>query len=155
MRTQEELVEKTREEAKKFLGFGADVLLPYLDYAHAKEFLRDDITEEKWNERAIDPSEERALKDMADYMAFAWGKVSDHRGISAQRSVDKMGAWAWLLGRDDVVKALEEAPYENYGAPKLAVVCRMMGFPIPEEQSIQNMINGLSCCPGCDMGCGQ
>jgi hypothetical protein len=155
MRTQEELVAKIREEMKKFLGFGAEVLLPYLDYAHAKEFIKPEITEEKWNENPIDTSEEQARKDMADYMKFAWDKVADHRGISANRSVDKMEAWAWLLGRDDVVAAMDEAPYENYGAPKLAAVCRMMDFPIPEEQSIQNMISSLDCCPGCDMGCGR
>ena len=155
MKTQEEIAAKIREEMKKFLGFGAEVLLPYLDYEHAKEFIKPEVTEEKWNKDPIDTSEERARMDMASYMPFAWKKVAGHRGISAIRSVDKMGAWAWLLGRDDIVAAMEEVPFENYGAPKLAVVCRMMDFSIPEGQTIQNMINGLACCPSCEEGCGR
>lgn len=155
MRTQEEIVEKIRSD-KSFLGFGSDALFPYLDFDHAKEFLKKEVTTESWDgSRIKNPTDELIKREMADYMAFAWEKVEDHRSISANRSVDKMEAWAWLLGRDDIVKAIKKAPYENYGAPKLAVVCRMLDLPIPEEKSIQNMIRSLPCCVGCYMGCGR
>jgi len=88
-------------------------------------------------------------------MEFAWGKIEDHRGISANRSIEKMEAWLWLLDDEETLAALEEAPYKNYGAPKLKVICDKYGFPVPQDETIQNMIASRPCREGCQDGCGQ
>lgn len=135
-----------------FLNFSADVLLPFLDFEHAQAFLKPEVTAAEWEQKSQD--RDAILADMRDYMAFAWGKVEDHRGLSAGRSVDKIAAWAWLLD-DDVAKRMVKAGYAQYGAPKLAVACEAFGFPIPDKDGIRNMIAGQQCVWGCGEGCGQ
>jgi hypothetical protein len=92
---------------------------------------------------------------MAAYMSFAWSKVEDHRAISASRSIDKLGAYVWLMGDDNVLSEMEAAGYAQYGAPKLACVCLAYGLPIPQDEEVQRMIRGETCRPGCDAGCGR
>lgn len=161
MRTQEEIVAKLREHQGKILDFTPDVLLPYLDFDHAKQFLKPDATREGWesphgdDQMSYPLSEETALREFRAYAEFAWGKAQDHRGLSAERSVQKLEAWTWLLGRDDVLAASEAAHYQNYGCPKLAVICEAFGFPIPDDEPTQRMVRGEPCKPDCESGCGQ
>ena len=158
MRTQEEIVARIREKRSMF-GFDAEVLLPYLDYDHAKEFIRPVVPREKWEVSSEDGgrgyplNEEAAMRDFRAYAEFAWGKAQDHRGLSANRSVEKLEAWAWLLGRDDVLAASEAAGYASYGCPKLKVICEAFGFPIPDDEATVRMMNGEPCRPDCDSGC--
>lgn len=131
------------------LSFKREVLFAYLDYEAVKPSLKDGVTEEEWNAaRATDP-----LEEARDYMEFAWGKVEGHRGISAERSVGKMEEWLWLLGRDDLLEKVKETSYCQYGAPKLAVICEELGWPVPEDEGIQRMIRGEMCRPDCEDGC--
>lgn len=152
MRTQEEIATKVRASRTKFLDFAGDALLAYLDFDHAREFLKDGTTAEQWAECHTPLAADKVIAEMRDYMSFAWGKVEDHRGISASRSVDKMTAWAWLLGDGGAYAAIEAAGFPNYGAPKLAAVCRVLGFPIPDDSGVQRMIAGERC--GAYDGCG-
>jgi hypothetical protein len=108
------------------LGFTGEVLLPYLEYEQVKPYLMPDVTPEQWAPAEL--TEEAVLAEMHSYMDFAWEKVRDERGISASRSVEKMGAWLWILGRDDLLAAVDAAPYAPYGAPKLRVICKALGF---------------------------
>ncbi len=151
MRTQDEIVEHIRAN-EGLLDFTASALVPYLDFEHAKPWLKEDVTADQWKPTPLD--RETVLAEMREYMEFAWGKVEDHRGISASRSVDKMGAWVWLLGDDEVLADFKATGYPNYGAPKLAVVCRAYGFPIPDDEGVQRMIQGDDCGIG-DCGCGR
>ncbi|AYF29273.1 hypothetical protein CSH63_17735 [Micromonospora tulbaghiae] len=94
-----------------------------------------------------------------EYLTFAIGKAVDHRGISASRSVDKLREYAWLLGRDDVVQAMENAEYEQYGVPKLRAFAAGLGWPWPaegdgwRERALARMAEGLPCDPDCADGC--
>lgn len=155
MRTQGEIVERVRASRTMF-GFQAEVLVPHLDFEHAREFLKPEMTLEKWEE-GEDPSpltEARAVEDFRKYAEFAWGKARDHRGLSASRSVEKLSTWTWLLGRDDVLEAVEAVGYAQYGCPKLKVICDAFGFPVPDDEATQRMIRGEPCEPGCESGCG-
>ena len=139
--------------SESVFGFELDVFFGYLPFDQAKPFLKEDATPDRWESRPY--SEEQLRKDMAAYMDFAWGKCLSHRGLSASRSVDKIGAWLWLLGDDNVLQEFRNAPYTNYGAPKLRVACLAYGLPMPEYAELQNMIQGLPCEPGCESGCGK
>lgn len=154
MRTFEEIVAKCRDTESSF-GFHLEVLVPYLPFEYAKEFLQDTVVEEEWNSKIIPLTEENLKGDMGDYMEFAWGKVIDHRGLSASRSIEKMVEWCWLLGDDESVAfAEEDKNYAMYGAPILNFICKKHGFPIPDEgEQLERMINGEPChedCYGCN-----
>lgn len=151
-RTQDEIVARIRAVAVgDFLGFRQDVLLRALDFEHAREFLKPEATAEQWAEA----SEAGDLLGAAKaYYGFAIGKIRDHRGISASRSVDKLGEFAWLLGRDDVVTAMQAAEYAQYGAPQVKAFAAGFGLPWPDEPEMVRMAAGEPCVPGCDAGCG-
>ena len=163
MRAQEEIVARIAAiEKKDFFGFERIVLLDYLDFDHIRGALEPltpnvgaGLTRDEWeaphppNRRTV----ESMLADARDYADFAWGKVRDHRGLSAGRNIDKMPAWAWLLGHDDAVAAVEAAEYGNYGANQLRILCGALGFPMPDEEGFRRMARGEPCQPGCDAGC--
>lgn len=153
MRTQDEIV--TRYEAVKasdMFGWKLEVLAMALDFEHARPFLKPDATADIWP--GDYPLREDQICDEArQYLAFALEKAGGHRGISASRSVEKLGEFLWLLnlGPD----RFESAPYENYGVPALFVACQELGVDLPTDEDLVRMSQGLPCDPdGCDDGCG-
>lgn len=155
MRTEQEIVARIESEKSKMFSFVGEALFQFLSFDVAKPMLKEGITEEQWRESQAPCTRERVLQELREYMEFAWGKAHDHRGLSANRSVDKLSAWVWLLGDDETVAKVEATDYPNYGAPKLKVICDAYGFPIPDDEATQNMIAGRPCEPGCGQGCGQ
>lgn len=114
------------QAADDFLGWAREVLLPYCNYDTVRPLLNDGVTVEQWER---DASNRAAVgEDARDYYEFALGKIEAERGISAERSIIKLREFAWLMGRDDVVAAMDEAPYAQYGAPKVAVFGEAFGF---------------------------
>lgn len=156
MRTQEEVAERFETSTSMF-GFEKEVWISYLDYAHAKPFLKGEVTEEDWSKDVKALDEPTVLADMRSYAAFGWEKIIDHRGLSAGRTVEKMCAWLWLLGTpqaDELIKfAEDEANYPQYGAPILSRICETYGFPVPTDAEVSRMQQGLPCHDGCE-GCG-
>lgn len=148
-RTQDEIVARITEvDDDDWMGFRREVLIANLDFEHAKPYLKDGVTEAEWN-----PDPDIAAK-AADYLGFAIGKIQDHRGISASRSVDKLREYAWLLGRDDVVSAMDAEDYAQYGAPKVKAFALGMGFEWPASPDLERMARGDACDPdGCGEGC--
>lgn len=155
MRTQDEIVArlKTLSVGEDVLGFRSEVLISALDYEHVRPFLKPGVTAEEWDKIGTPPHEieERAR----DYYAFALGKIRNHRGISASRSVDKLAEYAWVLGRDDVVDAMAAADFAQYGAPQVKAFAAGFGEVWPAERWATRMAAGLPCEVGCVMGCGQ
>lgn len=150
MRTFEDIVERIKNRSSIF-GFDAEAIIDFLPFDQAKQFLKEGVKEEDW--KTVPLTREGVLDKMRDYMDFAWEKAENHRGISASRSVEKMGVWLWLLGDDELLKQFEDTPYTNYGVPKLMFICQKFGFPFPDNQEVKNMAEGLPCAPGCN-GCG-
>ena len=167
MRTQEEIVLRIQKKSKEFLNFESEVLYDYLDYDHAEPLKlqspmpdREQFEVQSCGIGGDAASYQHVLTEaqipeqMAGYMRFAWGKVEDHRGISAGRSVQKLAALAWLLGDDDVVAFAEnEGNYAQYGAPILKHICEKYGLPIPDDAGLLRMMEGSPCEDGCGMGC--
>lgn len=153
--TQDELVEFIKGKNGLF-NFEEAVIVPFLDFAHAEAFLKEGVTEEDWEklEGRLAYTEENILKEMGEYMEFAWTKVEDHRGLSAIRSIQKMQAYCKMLGADDLIEFSEaDGNYSMYGAPTLNAICERYGFPIPEGEQLARMIQGLPCRDDCREGC--
>ena len=124
-RSQDEIFARA-QAADDMFGWAQEVLLPYLDFEHAKPLLQDGVTAEQYAECANDPTE---IGEAArEYHLFALGKIEAERGISAERSVAKLREYAWLMGLDDVVAAMDAAEYSPYGAPKVAAFAAGLGF---------------------------
>lgn len=164
MRTPEEIVEridKIREAGDDFFGFRQEVLTAALPWGHLEQYLREDLpAEEKqvYRDGRVERTEAWLLNEAKEYFHFAIGKIIDHRGISASRSVEKLTEYAWLLGRDDLVEAMDGTGYSKYGAPIVLLFGATMGFSLPEldqedAEALDNMANGVSCRRGCEEGC--
>lgn len=124
MKTQEQIVEKFKELVKSgedFFGVMRNDLIVYLDFVYAKEFLKDEITEEEWNNDKKSYCDESVIKEIAEYMPFAWDKANNCRGLSAGRNMDHMYAWCWLLGLDELAESTKG--YDLYGKPQLKAIC--------------------------------
>lgn len=152
VRTQHEIVERIRRLKDDFLGFRFEVLIAALDFEHAKPWLKPDVTAEQWE---TPDTYDELLEGAVEYYEFALGKIEDHRGISASRSVEKLGEYAWLLNRDDVVTAMDAAAYEPYGAPKVKAFADGFGLPWPAGDLFARMAAGEPCEPDCAAGCGR
>ena len=92
MKEQKEIVDKIKT-SNDFFGFQQEVLVPFLDYENAKEFLKPEVKKVAWKKSQVKLNKETVLEQMKDYMEFAWEKCSGHRGLSASRSLEKMRAW--------------------------------------------------------------
>jgi hypothetical protein len=106
------------------------------------------------------------IEDMKEYYGFALEKATDHRGLSAGRSIEKMEAWVWLLD-DGNYEKIHWSWYTNYGAPILKEIGDIYGFEYlgkeegeyadyikESNQKFLNMANGKPCRPDCNEGCG-
>jgi hypothetical protein len=135
-RTPEEIVEKIKADDSMF-NFCADVLIDYLRWGDAKEHYKQEFVTEVGEGKAKPPTpitdQKEAVQDMLDYLVFGWGKALDERGISASRTVYKLAAWFWLLGREDLEREVKlESRYNPYGMPALIYVSEQLGIPVPE-----------------------
>lgn len=125
MRTQEQIVEKI-EQVKEtdFFGFQTTDLIGFLDYQHAKPYLKPEVTEEQWKPNLY--TREHILSMMHEYMPFAWDKANNCRGLSAGRSMSHYSIWVWLLGDEDAFGDLED--YNYYGKDNLVRICNHYGW---------------------------
>ena len=125
MRTQEEIVKRIKERKKNdMFGWEIGEYIDCLDYEQAKPFLRKEVEKEDWKPERINP-----IKEIKDYMPFAWEKANGCRGISASRSLRHMAAWLWLDGKDEFLKKWNDLrDYEYYGKPQLIAICELYGI---------------------------
>lgn len=134
-RTQDEILKRLETRKKNdMFGFEWKEYLYYLDYEHAKPYVKDNITKEGWEES----TEKEPAEKIKSYMSFAWKKANDCRGISTGRSLSHMVAWLWLDGQDEFLKKwnnLED--YEYYGKPQLIAICEL--YEIDHKQYDNNV----------------
>lgn len=159
-RTQEEILAKFRSVSAEggLFDFRPEVLAESMDLPTLKQVLPDYEAENPGTTFPlvpVDTLDERAR----GYLAFAITKALDHRGLSAGRSVQKLEMYAWLMGKDDVVTAMDEAGYTNYGVPKLKAFAEGMGYPFTvseyyEQAELDRMAEGKRCREDCEEGCG-
>lgn len=130
MRTQEEILKRIGEIKSDFSGAERSSLLYYLSYENAKKFLKEEVTEEDWN-KDRKSTDEDVLKEMKDYINFAWEKAHGERGLSASRSLSHYSAWIWLLndGNFEEFENQAENNYAMYGKPVLKWICKKYNLP--------------------------
>lgn len=126
MRTQDEIVKRIRERIDNdMLGFEWHEYLMYLDYEHAKEFLKPEADKARWDDSRIVPDDNELKQRAIDYMQFAWDKANGCRGISSSRSISHYIAWIWLMGEDGFDDLFDD--YEFYGKPQLERIGSFLG----------------------------
>ena len=127
-RTKEEILAKIEEESKAgaLFNFTGSDLIEYLEFDSAKSFLKEGTTEEEWHTKPKDS--ESILKEMKDYMPFAWEKANGHRGLSAMRTMDHYTAWVWMLGDAEAEAFGDLKGYDAYGKENLAMICDRYGW---------------------------
>ena len=118
-RTQIEILNRIAAiEKDDFFGFQSGDLVVYLDFEHAKQFLKEGTTLEQWAHPFTDP-----IEKIKEYMPFAWDKANNCRGLSAARSLEHMKAWVWMDDQPALSKLLDN-DYEYYGKPHLVAICK-------------------------------
>ncbi len=122
-RSHDEIVEKIRNIKNDIFAVKIGDLIVCLPYDLAKEFFRDDATEEDFNKANVTAEPKVVAKWIVDYLPFAWEKANDCRGLSALRSLDHFTIWMWLLGFD-----VEFDDYEYYGKQQLRAISECFGF---------------------------
>lgn len=156
MRTQEEILEKVAEKREPFDDFFGTIradLIYGLTYENAKPYLTEGATPETFKPTLTD---EEVIRAVLEYLDFAWGKATGHRGLSASRSIDHMRAWMWLLGDQEMLDFIESGGnYENYGAPILKRIGDKYGYKGVLDQFALNMAAGKKCHADCNEGCGR
>ncbi len=137
LRTQEEIVAKVKEYISQpsMFDFRPEVLMEHLNLESVKEFVKEEYLA-KVNSGEIQhefcDNVLEATQDFLDYMNFAWGEAEDERSLSASRSIQKLGAFLWLLNREDLVEVIDNDDlYNPYGAPALIEVCNQLGVEVP------------------------
>ncbi len=119
MRSQNQIVERIKDAKEDFFGFAMGVLI---DFVEKDRRAREDwIPDDKEDILPfVEPTKENVLRQMREYLPFAFDKASNERGISASRSVTKFTTWLWLLEDDYLYQyACNDENYPMYGRPIL------------------------------------
>lgn len=123
IRTDEEILLRIIERKEKdFFGFEISDLIQRLPFEKAKSFLKPETKDSYWTPLPRD--RESVLKEMLDYMPFAWDKANNCRGLSAGRTMSHYMAWTWLIG-DDLG---DLTTYQYYGKDHLVLICKHYGL---------------------------
>ncbi len=123
MKTQSEIlgeIKRLENSSEDFFGVQRRDLIAFLDFAHARAFLRENVNEEDWNKDRPPLTRDAVLDKVRDYLPFAWEKSNGCRGLSAARSMSHMAAWFWLLSEDEFASTFED--YDMYGKARLVEI---------------------------------
>ena len=123
MRADDEILQRI-EAIKSNDAFGFEItdLIHRLPFDLAKPYLKEGVSEDEWSPLPRD--RDSLIKEMLDYMPFAWEKANNERGISAYRNMCHYSAWTWLAGDD--LGDLHD--YEFYGKDNLVRICEHYGW---------------------------
>lgn len=123
MRTDAEILNRAAAiKDRDWMGTEMGDLIIRLPFNLAKPYLNETAKEEEWTVWPRD--RESMLKEMLEYMPFAWEKANNGRGLSAGRSMSHYAAWVWLAG-DDLGDFHD---YEYYGKDNLVMICDHYGW---------------------------
>ena len=129
MRTQDEILKRLKaDESDDDFGVQRTDLVEFLEFNNAKSFLvptyiKDiESGKEKYTYYKTD---EEVIKQIKEYLEFAWDKANNCRGLSAARSLCHFIGWLWLLGYD-IDKKFED--YSHYGKPHLREISEKFEF---------------------------
>ena len=168
MKTTKDIVERLRELDKKGMEelmakLASSDLFTYLSFEEAKEFVNpealkpENIEQSKidWEKDVEQLTEKHIIDKMKNYMTFALDKASNHRGLSANRSVAHFEHWLWLIEDQELLDFINQPDsYSMYGCPILKKICEKYDMIYPTDEVMQRMARGEPCIDGCEQGCG-
>jgi hypothetical protein len=130
MKSQEEILARYKERAQEdFLGFEVHEYVRALHFEHAKPYLKEGTTPEEW---PVDfKTTEDVLERMRTYVDFAYEKIDNERGISANRTIMHYIAWLWLAGNHELGERVEkefDTNYHDYGKDIMDMICAQYGW---------------------------
>ena len=114
-------------EKRDFFGFEVKEYLQYTDWDFMKDKVKDGLEEKDLGKFFMEIDKNSILKQIEDYMSFAWDKANGYRGISSSRSICHFIGWIWLSGAKDFALEIEldfENNYEYYGKDILVKICK-------------------------------
>jgi len=100
-------------------------LIAFLPYEDAKEFLKEEVTEDIFKQEEF--TEENVLNCLKRDLEFAFEKALDKRGISASLMYEVILGWMKVL-EDDL---RHHSVYAHYGLPLYKAVAIKYGFENP------------------------
>ena len=117
LRTIEEILLKLEEvigSNEDFFGVQKNSLIEALEYEDAKEFLKEGVTKESWDEGRVKYNLKELMQRMKEYLDFAFDKAENGRGLSAGRSLDHYRIWFWLITEPEMEMHTQDE-YGDYG----------------------------------------
>lgn len=154
MRTQDEIVHRLAMivAAKLPMDREYPILLPCLDWEHARPFLKPEATAALWDASELTPDEETLQREGAACLERAWETLTEHDVMRAARLIGNFRAYLWLLATDDDVVEYDAVPPRPYGGPRFLYVSRTLHWPAPTERA-ERMAAGHPCSDLCIQGC--
>jgi hypothetical protein len=134
MKSQEEIVERyLQRKDEDFFGFETHEYLKALEFVHAQPYLKPEATAKAWGE-PVYKTDDDVLREIKDYIGFAYDKAHSERGISANRSIQHYIAWTWLIDEEfsQVLDNEYRSNYDHYGLPILNMICEHYNLEVPE-----------------------
>ena len=113
MRSTDEILERIeKKQISDMFGTFVD-LIEFLPAEHAKQFIKEDVTIEEFGLKEY--TKENVIKEIVEYLKFAYGKAEGARGISAGRSLMHFDHWLWLLEDHELLAfLLDDDNYEMF-----------------------------------------
>jgi len=118
LRTQEELLKYHKENNGLIYAMTDIDIICFMDFDIVKPFLKEGTTKNTWDNGRETYTLENVMKEMKDYLKFAFEKANGKRGLSAARSLQHYKNWFFLIGEDEMCKNINIGEY-NYGLSKL------------------------------------
>lgn len=155
MRSQAEIVNYMRElvAGDKRMDHEYTILLPCLDFTHARPFLKPEATAEGWESAELTLTEDDVEHDARNCLQGAWDTIDRHDRVLASRLIGNLRAYVWLLGTDEQVEEFEAVPRRPFGGPVFRWVAETFGWPEATRLPTVRMGLGFPCSDLCIRGC--
>lgn len=121
MRTLDD-VKARLEETKK--DFEEHVMVQTAGGFHPLMVFVPECYKEGFEHECPEITHENVVKEMKEYIDFAYKKAETERGISASRTMWKFGHWLWILEDDEI----DCHNYTCYGIPQLNAISEKYGL---------------------------
>ncbi|MBF0422702.1 MAG: hypothetical protein HQL73_06895 [Magnetococcales bacterium] len=158
MKTDEDILLRIMElEETDLFKWESNLLITFLPLRLAQPLLEERGL--RYSDHWIDQDRSYgALREkVSGFMETALEVAIGHRGTKAQRSIDYLHAWIWLMEDEEMLAFMDDGDhFPQYGVPILREICRRYDLPWPSDHpGLERMSHGESCQPdGCPFsGC--
>jgi len=125
MKTINELKEKIESDVKDEIE---SINIALCNGVHPLMLFVPDFYKDGCKSEVINLTRENVIKEMQEYIGFAFEKARDQRGISAGRSIWKFQQWLWALEDTEITYF----DFEDYGIALLTRIAKKYGLIVKE-----------------------